>query len=120
MGANYQKLIVWQKAIDLVSEIYRLTEEFPKKEIYGITSQIRRSAISIPSNIAEGAERRSKKDFSRFLEIAISSNSELETQLLISEKVNLVKNINLLKKVLLGSAEIRKMLHSLRRSQQMG
>ncbi|MFA6183761.1 MAG: four helix bundle protein [Parcubacteria group bacterium] len=78
---SYRDLIVWQKAMELVTEIYKLTDKFPKEEIYGIVSQMRRCAISIPSNIAEGRRRDGKKDFRRFLIIAYGSGAELETQI---------------------------------------
>jgi four helix bundle protein len=83
----HHKLNVWQRAIDLVTDIYKLTEEFPKEEIYGLTSQMRRAAVSIPSNIAEGAARGSKAEFRKFLAIAQGSISELETQIIISSKL---------------------------------
>jgi four helix bundle protein len=78
---SYKDLIVWQRAMELVVEIYKLTDKFPKEEIYGIISQMRRCAISIPSNIAEGRRRDGKKDFRRFLIIAYGSGAELETQI---------------------------------------
>lgn len=81
---THKDLIAWQKSIDLVTEIYAITKEFPKEEVYGITSQIRRSAVSIPSNIAEGAGRRSHKELTQFLYYSLGSLSELETQLIIS------------------------------------
>lgn len=81
--APYQNLIVWQKALDLVVAVYALTGVFPREELYGLTTQMRRAAVSIPSNIAEGSRRGSKKDFRHFLRIAFSSGAELETQLLI-------------------------------------
>lgn len=80
---NFKELKVWQKAIDLVTVIYKNTHSFPKEEIYGLTSQIRRAAVSIPSNIAEGAGRVSSGDFKHFLNIARGSSFELETQLII-------------------------------------
>ena len=83
----HHKLKVWERAIDYVTEIYKLTEKFPKEEIYGLTSQMRRAAVSIPSNIAEGAARGSKGEFRKFLAIAQGSISELETQLIISSKL---------------------------------
>lgn len=89
MKSGYKDLIVWQKAIKLVILIYDLTKAFPQNEIYGITSQMRRSSVSIPSNIAEGSKRRTKKDFEHFLSIALGSAAELETQLIISENLNL-------------------------------
>lgn len=81
---THKDLEVWKVSRHYVSEIYKLTSLFPNEEIYGLTSQIRRSAISIPSNIAEGCGRRSNKELIQFLYIAIGSLSELETQLLIS------------------------------------
>ena len=84
---TYKDLIVWQKAMDLVVEIYKLTNLFPKSELYGLTSQVRRSAISIPSNIAEGRFRGTIKDYLNFLRIAYSSGAELETQIEISKRL---------------------------------
>lgn len=92
MITNYKDLLVWQKSIDLVILVYELTDNFPKIEQFSITSQIRRSAISIPSNIAEGKMRITKKEFRRFLLIAYASGAELETQLIISKKLNFGKN----------------------------
>ncbi|MBN2580264.1 MAG: four helix bundle protein [Pirellulales bacterium] len=86
--ANYQKLIVWQKAMDLVENVYRASRKLPKEEIYCLTSQMRRSAISIPSNIAEGQGRRTTRDFQNFLSIALGSLKELETQILIAARLN--------------------------------
>jgi len=85
---DYEKLIVWQKSMELVVLIYRFTESFPRTEIYGLTSQMRRAAISVPSNIAEGSRRRTAKDFCSFLVNALGSASELETQLKISRMLN--------------------------------
>ena len=76
-------MIVWQKSMTLVSEIYKITRKLPKEEIYGISNQMRRAAVSIPSNIAEGYERNSAKEFVQFLYIAKSSRAELETQIFI-------------------------------------
>src|SRR5210317_1293844 len=84
---NLKKLKVWQKGIELVVDIYKSTNTFPKEEMYGLTSQIKRSAISIPSNIAEGSGRGSDKDFNRFLDIALGSSFELETQLIITKEL---------------------------------
>jgi len=84
---TYQDLIVWQKSIDLVVNVYKLTQQFPKEEIYGLTSQINRAAISIPSNIAEGRMRGGNVEFKRFLFIALASGAELETQLFLSKKL---------------------------------
>ncbi|MFC1859599.1 four helix bundle protein [Thermodesulfobacteriota bacterium] len=80
MPTGHEKLEVWQRSMDLAVEIYRVTETFPKEEVYSLTSQIRRCAVSIPSNVAEGAARNSRKEFARFLYIALGSAAELATQ----------------------------------------
>ena len=87
---SYKDLIVWRKAMDLVVEVYKITEGFPKTEIYGIISQMRRCSVSIPSNIAEGRRRSSEKDFKNFLIIAYSSGAELETQIEISKRLSFI------------------------------
>lgn len=87
---KYQDLKLWQKAIDLVTHIYRATAEFPKEEKYGLTSQMRRSAVSIASNIAEGAGRNHDKEFIQFLSIANGSCYELETQIIVANKLDLI------------------------------
>ena len=84
MGQSYRDLIAWQKGIELVAGIYRITQFFPKEELYGLTSQLRRAAVSIPSNIAEGQGRKSKAEFRHFLHNAAGSLMEVETQLTIS------------------------------------
>jgi len=84
---NYQELIVWQKAMDLVEEVYIASKSFPREEIYGLTSQLRRAAVSIPSNIAEGQGRRTTPDFLRHLSIAYGSLREVETQILIATRL---------------------------------
>ncbi len=81
---DFKKLKIWEKGMEIVVELYRLTATFPKSEKYGMTSQMRRSAISIPSNISEGSSRNSEKDQYRFLEIALGSAFELETQVIAS------------------------------------
>jgi four helix bundle protein len=91
--SSYQNLIVWQKAIDLCIKVYKTTENFPKYEVYGITSQIRRAAVSIASNIAEGQRRGHKQEFIQFLRISYGSGAELETQLIISLKVGYITQI---------------------------
>jgi four helix bundle protein len=85
MEKSFRQLIVWQKSIQLVKEIYRLTDFFPKHEIYGLSSQMRRAAVSIPSNIAEGYKRKHLGDYLRFLSISDASSAELETQLVIAQ-----------------------------------
>jgi len=84
MGQSYRDLIVWQKAMKFVTEIYAVTKRFPSEERYGITNQLRRAAVSVPSNIAEGQARFSQKEFHHFLSQARGSLVEVETQLLIS------------------------------------
>ncbi len=81
---NYKNLKVWQKGMELVKNVYKSSRKFPKEELYRLTSQMRRSAISIPSNIAEGSGRGTDKDFNRFLDIALGSSFELETQIIIA------------------------------------
>lgn len=84
---SYKELTVYQKAVELSVYIYRITEEFPKSELYGLTSQIRRCAVSIPSNIAEGQRRGHRTEYIQFLRIAFGSGAELETQILIAYKI---------------------------------
>ena len=91
---NHKDLEVWKKSMDLVSNIYKITESFPNKELYGLTNQIRRAAVSIPSNIAEGAARNSKKEFIQFLYIALGSLSELETQIIIADRLEYLNNLD--------------------------
>ena len=86
--ATHKELEIWKKGINLVEDVYRLTSNFPTEEKYGLSSQMRRAAVSIPSNIAEGAARKNDKEFIQFLYIALSSLSELETQLIISNRLN--------------------------------
>jgi four helix bundle protein len=87
---DYRELIVWQKAVDLVEEIYRVTASFPKEELYVLTSQMRRAAVSVPSNIAEGQARTSTADFLHFLSIARGSLKELETQIIIVRRLGYI------------------------------
>lgn len=91
---TYKDLIVWQKSIELVVAVYEITEHFPKSEIYGLVSQMKRCAVSIPSNIAEGRRRVSKKDFHHFLIIAYGSGAELETQVEIVKKLPFGKKLD--------------------------
>ena len=85
---NHKDLIVWQKSMKLVKDLYQITQVFPKEEIYGITSQMRRAAVSIPSNIAEGCGRGHDKELIQFLYISLGSASELETQLIICNDIH--------------------------------
>ncbi len=112
---NYKELKVWQKSIDLAVKIYETTKTFPREEMYGLTSQIRRSAVSIPSNIAEGAGRNTKKDFNNFLGISNGSSCELDTQLIIASRVDFI-DVTLLEVLQKDISEIQKMNWSLQRS----
>lgn len=107
---SYKQLIVWQKSIKLVKEIYKITDSFPGHELYGITSQMRRAAVSIPSNIAEGYKRKGGKEYIYFLNISEGSAAELETQLIIAKE--LYKKIDYNDSELLLE-EVQKMLFSI-------
>ncbi len=91
---SYKELIVWQKSIDLGVKVYSITENFPRDEIYGLTSQMRRAAISISSNIAEGRTRGSKLEFIHFLNISHGSCAELESQVYIAKKLSFARSLN--------------------------
>jgi len=91
---HYKELEVWKEARKLVAEVYKLTLEFPKEELYGLTSQIKRSVIPIPSNIAEGCSRYSDKDTSKFIDIAQGSLAELDTQFILAEDLGFVVSGN--------------------------
>ena len=108
---SYQDLILWQKAMDLAELIYKSTSGFPKEEIYGLTSQMRRSAVSIPSNIAEGRSRNTKGEFLQFLGISKGSLSELETQVLLSVRLNYL-TVEQSEKILSLSSEVGKLITS--------
>lgn len=112
--AHY-KLDVWRKSVNLITEVYALTSSFPEVEKFGLVSQIRRASVSIPSNIAEGATRDTNKEFNNFLSIAKGSASELETQLIICEKLKYIEKVTLdrfIKKI----EDITKMLVGLKKS----
>lgn len=112
---NFRNLDVWDKAVELATIVYKNTENFPKTEQYGLTSQIRRSTVSVSSNIAEGAGRSSKKEFNQFLHIATGSCYELETQLTISRNLQFItqNDYECIKDKLV---EIQKMIYALRKS----
>lgn len=109
---SYKNLTVWQKSMDLVTEIYNLTEKFPKSETYGLITQMQRSAVAIPSNIAEGQKRNYSKEFLQFLYISYGSGAELETQLEICKRVPKLKNLEYNKAEQLLN-EVMKMLNVL-------
>jgi four helix bundle protein len=109
---NYKELNVWKRGIKLAVEIYRLSQNFPVEERYGLTSQMRRSAISVPSNVAEGAGRRTDKEFAHFLRIGHGSICELETQLYVAYELGYVKD-DVFSSVTTELTEVQKMLFSL-------
>jgi len=114
---SHEDLNVWKDSINLVTRIYKLTKDFPKTELYGLTNQIRRSAVSIPSNIAEGSGRKSKKEYLQFLYVSLGSIAELDTQLLIASNLGYLTNEEIraelltIKKMLIG------LIHSLERKE---
>ena len=115
---SYKDLIVWQKSMKLVVAVYGLTELYPKSELYGLTSQTRRSAISIPSNIAEGRRRRSRKEYNQFLLIAYSSGAELETQIEIAKRLSFGSGLDFTEvDSLLG--EVMRMLNKMTNANQL-
>ena len=112
--AVHKNLDVWNNSIGFVTDIYNITKAYPKEELYGLTNQLRRAAVSIPSNIAEGAARRSNKEFVQFLYISLGSCAEVETQLTISKNLGYAYNANIyddlqrIKRMLLGLIKKRK------------
>lgn len=109
---SYRDLIVWQKSMRLVTQIYLITKELPKNELYGLTAQIRRSSISLPSNIAEGYGRNSTNDYIRFLQIACGSLYEVQTQLEICRNLEYLSK-DIFNEIYEQSREIERMLNSL-------
>ncbi len=109
---NYKELKIWKKAVLLATDTYKATSTYPKSELYGITSQMRRCAVSISSNIAEGAGRSTYKDFVHFLHIANGSSYELETQLIISKNLGYL-HVNKFDLLIDSLVEIQKMLYTL-------
>lgn len=109
---SYKDLIVWQKSIDLTILIYKITEKFPKEEVYGLVSQMRRASVSVPSNIAEGRCRSTKKDYRQFLRMALGSCAELETQIIIAKRLEKTSTLDysVIESLL---EEVMKMLSSL-------
>jgi len=115
MSGSYRDLMAWQKAIELVAEIYSCTRTFPREEQFGLTNQLRRAAVSIPSNIAEGKGRSTDKDFSLFLHHARGSLCEIETQLTIAERLGYLP-ANTAGKLMEQASEVAKILNGLIRS----
>jgi four helix bundle protein len=112
MGQSYRDLIAWQKGIDLVTAIYRLTQQFPREELYGLSNQLRRAAVSVPSNIAEGQARFSPKEFHHFLATARGSLVEIETQVIIAEKLKYLEP-EVCQSILEQTAELGRILNGL-------
>jgi four helix bundle protein len=112
MAHSYRDLIVWQKAIAMVTDIYRATQSFPKHETYGLTSQIRRSAVSVASNVAEGQGRLSKREFRHFLGVARGSLIEMETQVVIAENLGYLSKVEA-RQLAFASGEVSRLLHGL-------
>ncbi len=109
---GYKDLTIWQKSIHFAVDVIKLTNGFPKDEIYGLTSQIKRAVVSIPSNIAEGNERNSKKEFSHFLHVALGSAAELSTQLSIAKELQYIDQ-STFTEIESRLLEIQKMIHGL-------
>ena len=107
---DYKDLRIWQDSIELVVDIYKLTKMLPKEEIYALTNQIRRAVVSIPSNIAEGANRNTNKEFVQFLYIALGSASEVETQLIIANRLGYLDDVQ---KEMENITKLRKMINAL-------
>lgn len=109
---NYRDLVIWQKGIALVKEIYLLTQKFPQTEIYGLSNQLRRAAVSIPSNIAEGQSRQHTGEFRQFLHMALGSLAEVDTQLVIAKELSYLPQdeMTIAEKLIF---ELRKMIYTL-------
>jgi len=112
---HYQELIVWQKAMDLVMLVYAATNSFPQKEVFGLTNQLRRAAVSIPSNIAEGQGRKTTRDFFHYLSISNGSLQELETQVILASRLNYLDE-DPQSEILDRSAEVGRLINGLVKS----
>jgi four helix bundle protein len=106
---NFKELRIWQKGMDIAVNCFKITEDFPKEEKFGLSLQITRASVSIPSNIAEGSSRRSEKDYGRFIEISLGSSYELETQLLLAQRLSYGKP-DLLNQTIVDVNDEQKML----------
>ncbi len=104
---SHKDLDAWKQGIELVETIYKTTEQFPSEEKYGLSNQLRRAAVSVPSNVAEGAARYSKKEFTQFLYVALGSVSEVETQIIIAKKLHYVADVEELERQI---ERVRKLL----------
>ena len=115
MALTFKDLTVWQEAMNLVEMIYLQTKSFPKEEMYGITSQIRRAAVSIPANVAEGNGRKSRKEYLHFLSIANGSVAELETHLIIADRLNFMSK-DAASQLMAQLQSVRRLLAALRKA----
>lgn len=109
---SYKELLIWQKGIRIVLQVYQLTQSFPKEEIYALTSQLKRASVSIPSNIAEGFGRQTDKSFNHFLNISRGSLNEIETQLIIAKELGFIDNENFYNDLLFLLEEESKMINA--------
>ncbi len=109
---SYKELLIWQKGIQIVLKVYKLTNSFPKDEIYALTSQLKRASVSIPSNIAEGFGRQTDKSFNHFLNISRGSLNEIETQLIIAKELGFIQDENLYNDLLFLIEEESKMINA--------
>jgi len=109
---SYKELLIWQKGIKIVVLIYKLTKDFPKEEMYALTSQLKRATVSVPSNIAEGFGRQTDKSFNHFLNISRGSLNEIETQLIIAKELDFVVDYNLFNEILFLIEEESKMINA--------
>jgi four helix bundle protein len=116
-GHSYRELVAWQRAVDLVERLYRVTGEWPKEEIYGLTNQSRRAAVSVPANIAEGQGRSSHKEFGHHLSIAYGSLCEVETHLIIANRLAYIDQA-IFDELINQTTDVAKPLHGLLRSLQ--
>lgn len=116
---DFRKLSIWNRSIELATNTYKISSSFPKSEIYSLTSQMRRSAVSIGSNIAEGAGRQSNKEFAKYLRIAYGSACELETQVIIAKNLSYLTAINF-SDFVKELHEIQKMIYSLEKNKRTG
>lgn len=114
MSESYKNLDLWNRAISLACDIYKFSSKFPKEELFGLTSQLRRASVSISANVAEGSGRGSKKDFCRFIDISIGSLNETESLLLIASKLNYL-SANDYKKIQNDTVELGKLLGGFRK-----
>lgn len=109
---SYKELLIWQKGIKIVVLVYKLTKDFPKDEIYALTSQLKRASLSVPSNIAEGFGRQTDKSFNHFLNIARGSLNEIETQLIIAKELGFITDDNLIPEIMSLIEEESKMINA--------